>query len=287
MIKKSEITVCICENCANIWIPKQVGIIPKACPDPTCHSTHWNDKGEITQKEYYTRTKIPTDISMRIKRLEEIKNTVTPEIAKNIQEEIEILKKEYGIITIPKFMLDQLEHMENCFKEVEETYEKTEIRKEINKFKEGLGIKDEMISIQKTPQYVLDTIAKFEHNVKTFEREIKELEESSRSEDVEKIKTKKQSSHNLRKEIDSLKRRYNIQTAQKYIGTDTKANITIILEQIKNNLSDIDYVTKLISELDTQLLCNKLVRNDITDMIKNIDLENILLIEYEKKKESI
>lgn len=47
MIQKTEMTVCICENCGNVWTPKQKEILPKVCPNTTCHSTHWNDKGNI------------------------------------------------------------------------------------------------------------------------------------------------------------------------------------------------------------------------------------------------
>ena len=50
MIKKVITTVCICENCGNVWTPKQKDILPKVCPEPTCHSTHWNDKGDITEQ---------------------------------------------------------------------------------------------------------------------------------------------------------------------------------------------------------------------------------------------
>lgn len=51
MIKKMNITICICENCSNIWIPKTRHIIPKVCPNPNCHSTHWNDKGEVDKED--------------------------------------------------------------------------------------------------------------------------------------------------------------------------------------------------------------------------------------------
>lgn len=48
MIRKTDIIVCICDNCGNVWSPKNKDILPKVCPNPTCHSTHWNDKGENT-----------------------------------------------------------------------------------------------------------------------------------------------------------------------------------------------------------------------------------------------
>lgn len=47
MIKKVDTTICICEKCGNVWTPKQRDILPKVCSNPGCHSTHWNDKGEI------------------------------------------------------------------------------------------------------------------------------------------------------------------------------------------------------------------------------------------------
>lgn len=61
------------------------------------------------------------------------------------------------------------------------------------------------------------------------------------------------------------------------IPADIRANIVVMLERIKENLDNIDYVEiELIPQLDRYLSKNDLTRDDIRDIIAEVGLEDIL-----------